>query len=235
MTESMRYNISQCDESTKPDIRERITESGALSVSDHELLAAILGTGTRSQDVRSLACEILDSIDFSKGVPAVEDLIKVSGLGNAQACRIIAALELGKRFFGQRERKICTPNDAWLIMQHYADRKREHFICCTLNGAHDLIAVRLITIGLVNRTIIHPREVFAEALIDRACAVLVAHNHPSGHLEPSREDIEITHRLQSAGELLGISLVDHIIFCETGFLSLAETGVIKLGGIKLLT
>ncbi|OHD15954.1 MAG: hypothetical protein A2087_06215 [Spirochaetes bacterium GWD1_61_31] len=215
----------------QPDIRERLREAGSPAVSDHELLAAILGTGIRGKDVRSLASEILAVNNFSAAIPSVKDLIKTSGLGHAGACRIIAALELGRRFYGTRGRRVLNPQDAWQLVRHHADCRREHFIGCTLNGAHDLIAVRVITTGLINKTIIHPREVFADAVADRACAILVAHNHPSGRLEASVEDLEITNRLQEAGELLGIPLLDHLIFSEHNFVSLVEAGVIKRGGI----
>ena len=134
-------------------------------------------------------------------------------------------MELGKRFYGLRDRRIATPADAWQLVRHFADRKQERFLCCTLNGAHDVLAVRIITLGLANRTIVHPREVFAEAVADRACAILVAHNHPSGRLDPSQEDRDITQRIREAGELLGIPLLDHLIFSQDGYASMMELGL----------
>ncbi|MBU0928390.1 MAG: DNA repair protein RadC [Spirochaetes bacterium] len=208
----------------RPDIRERLAASGTPSVADFELVAAILGTGSRGKDVRALAEELLATVDCSAGVPSVRELSAIPGVGSAQACRIAAALELGKRFFGVRERRVGGPEDAWQLVRHFDDRKQERFLCCTLNGAHDLIAVRVVTVGLVNRTIVHPREVFCEAVSDRACAVLVAHNHPSGRLEPSPEDKDITERLKSAGDILGIPLLDHIVFSRDGYISLMERG-----------
>lgn len=213
------------------DIRERLVRSGAPSISDVELLAAILGSGNRRMEVRVLAAHILNKCDFSAGVPAIPTLIGIAGLGQAQACRISAALELGKRFYGVRDRRIASPADAWHLVRHFADRKQERFLCCTLNGAHDVLAVRVITLGLANRTIVHPREVFAEAVADRACAILVAHNHPSGRLEPSREDQEITERIWNAGELLGIPLLDHIIFSQESYASMMEQGLLNSPGL----
>jgi DNA repair protein RadC len=213
------------------DIRERLVRSGAPSISDAELLAAILGSGNRQMEVRTLAAHILGKCDFSAGVPDIPTLTSIAGLGPAQACRISAALELGKRFYGVRDRRITSPADAWQLVRHFADRKQERFLCCTLNGAHDVLAVRVITLGLANRTIVHPREVFAEAVADRACAILVAHNHPSGRLEPSREDQEITGRIRDAGELLGIPLLDHIIFSQEAYASLMEQGLLKSPGL----
>ena len=207
------------------DIRERLLRSGAPAVSDTELMAAILGNGNRQMEVRALASHILNKCDLSAGVPAIATLKEINGLGQAQACRIASALELGKRFYGLRDRRIATPADAWQLVRHFADRKQERFLCCTLNGAHDVLAVRIITLGLANRTIVHPREVFAEAVADRACAILVAHNHPSGRLDPSQEDRDITQRIREAGELLGIPLLDHLIFSQDGYASMMELGL----------
>ncbi|PKL23249.1 MAG: hypothetical protein CVV47_16275 [Spirochaetae bacterium HGW-Spirochaetae-3] len=210
----------------QPDIRERLAESGTGTVADFELVAAILGTGSRGKDVRVLSSEILAACDFSSGIPGIDRLAAIPGLGRARACRIAAAFELGKRFFGLKERRVGCPEDAWQLVRHFDDKKQERFLCCTLNGAHDAIAVRVVTIGLVNRTIVHPREIFAEAVADRACAIFVAHNHPSGRLEPSAEDKEITDRLKEAGNILGIPLLDHIIFSHEAFTSMVEAGLL---------
>jgi DNA repair protein RadC len=112
------------------------------------------------------------------------------------------------------------------LIRHFADRKQEHFICVSLNGANEIIATRVVSVGLVNKTQVHPREVFADPITDRASAVIVAHNHPSGSLEPSKEDIDITARLKSAGEILGIRLLDHVIFNSKGYYSFLEKGLI---------
>ncbi len=227
-TNTALYENSGGSYSDQPDIRERLAKSGTPAIADYELVAAILGTGSRGKDVRTLASEVLAGCDFSAGVPSVDNLAKIQGLGRARACRIAASLELGKRFFGVRERHVSCPADAWQLVRHFDDRKQERFLCCTLNGAHDVIAVRVVTIGLVNRTIVHPREIFSEAVADRACAIFVAHNHPSGRLEPSLEDKEITDRLKSAGDILGIPLIDHIVFSHEAFTSMVETGMLMV-------
>jgi len=211
----------------QPDIRERLAKSGTVAIADFELVAAILGTGAPGKDVRALSAEILAACDFSSGIPGIDVLAAIPGLGQARACRIAAAFELGKRFYGLRERRIGCPEDAWQLVRHFDDRKQERFLCCTLNGAHDAIAVRVVTVGLVNRTIVHPREIFAEAVADRACAIFVAHNHPSGRLEASTEDKEITERLKEAGAILGIPLIDHIIFSHESFTSMVESGLLS--------
>jgi DNA repair protein RadC len=113
----------------------------------------------------------------------------------------------------------CCP---WV--RHYGDRRQEHFLCISLNGANEVITTRVVSVGLVNKTQVHPREVFAEPITDRASAVILAHNHPSGNLSPSKEDLQITRQLKEAGETLGITVLDHIIFSQKGHYSFLEQG-----------
>jgi DNA repair protein RadC len=122
--------------------------------------------------------------------------------------------------------KITSPNDAYYALKRYARQKQEHFIVLTLTGAHEVISVTIVSIGLLNRTVVHPREVFHRAIKDSAAAVIVAHNHPSGQLEPSEEDRMITKRLTDAGEIIGIPILDHIIFTRNGFVSFKDLGLI---------
>jgi len=120
--------------------------------------------------------------------------------------------------------KIKAPAEVYKVVKRYAKEKRELFILLTLNGAHNIISVSIITIGIANRTIIHPREIFNKAITDNATAIIVCHNHPSGFLLPSEEDSEITKRICRAGEIIGIPLLDHIIFSKTDFISLKQQG-----------
>jgi DNA repair protein RadC len=210
----------------RPRIRERLSRDGPAVLSDLELLAALLGTGIQGKSVQELAEDVLALIDSEKGVPEAKALAALSGMGEAKACAVCAALELGRRLFGVRDRKVASPRDIWPLVSHWSDRKQERFICCSLNGAHELIASRVVSIGLVNRTVVHPREVFADPITDRACAVIVAHNHPSGRLDPSQEDREITQRLKEAADTLGIALLDHLIFSSEGFYSFVEHGLL---------
>lgn len=210
-----------------PSGRERIASEGVASLSDAELLAVLLGTGIKGKNVFSLATDVLDTLDQIASRPDTAPLKDLPGIGQAKACTIIAALELGRRFYGLKDRRIVSPRDLWPLIAHWADRKQERFICCSLNGAHEVIAARVVSIGLVNRTVVHPREVFADPLIDRACAVIVGHNHPSGRLDPSPEDMDITRRLKEAGELIGISLLDHLIFSSESFYSFVEHGLLE--------
>lgn len=227
MAESSSYEVRPEVYGTKPDIRERLLQSSPGHISDADLLAVILGTGSRGRDVRTLAREVLARIDGERRTPAAEDLARLPGVGPAQACRIAASLELGRRLYGFRERRISGPRDVFPLVAHWADRTKERFAVLTLNGAHEVLAARVVSVGLVNRTVVHPREVFAEAIADRACAIIAAHNHPSGRLDPSPEDREITERLRDAGRTLGIPLLDHVIFCADGYWSFVEHGLLE--------
>jgi DNA repair protein RadC len=211
----------------RPQVRERLAREGAASLSDSELLEALLGTGTRGKGVAELAEETLALLDSGRGALDAEAFARLAGIGGAKASAVCAALELGRRLYGVRDRKVSSPKDVWPIVSHWSDRKQERFICRSLNGAHELIAARVVSVGLVNRTVVHPREVYADPITDRACAVIVAHNHPSGRLDPSPEDRDITERLKAAADTLGIALLDHLIFSSSGYYSFVEHGLLE--------
>jgi len=120
--------------------------------------------------------------------------------------------------------RISAPQDIYPALLEFVSKRQEHFIVVTLNGSHAVINVRVVSIGLVNRTVVHPREIFYPAVQDNAVAIIVAHNHPSGNLEPSKEDIEITDKVKKAGEIMGIQLLDHLIISKNGLFSLSEAG-----------
>jgi DNA repair protein RadC len=199
--------------------RERLSADGPGALSDEELLSILLNTGIQGKNVTVLAQELLERLDREKGIPPVKELALLSGLGKTKASAIVAMLEFGRRRWGMAGTRIKHPLDIFNIIRHHADRRQERFICVSLNGAHEVLAVRIVTIGLVNRTIVHPREVFADPIHDRASAIMVAHNHPSGQLQPSGEDDEITLRLLKAAEILGLHFLDHIIFSESTYYS----------------
>lgn len=204
--------------------RERLIQFGADHLSDRELLAILIGSGSKDNGVFTLADKILQTVDQRNGGLNVDDLSSIPGVGPAKATLILAALEFARRRIRPTGMKVKEPVDVFNLVRHYANKRQEHFLCLSLNGAHELIHTRVITIGLLNRTQVHPREVFADALMDRAAAVIVAHNHPSGELEPSSADIEVTRQLVNAGKILGVSVLDHLIFGEMGFTSLQEMG-----------
>jgi DNA repair protein RadC len=204
--------------------REKLLARGARALSDQELLAILIGKGTPGMDVMTLAGKLVKVVD-EKGLELhSDDLLQFDGVGDAKATLILAAIEFARRRIKPEGTKIETPADILPLIRHYADRKQEHFISASINGANEVMNIRVISIGLVDRTSVHPREVFADVLSDRASGVIVAHNHPAGFLEPSVWDIEITKQLKAAGEVVGVALLDHIIFNRTGYYSFLESG-----------
>jgi DNA repair protein RadC len=204
--------------------REKLLTNGPAALSDRELLVILLNAGIQGKNVNVLAKELLERLDQEKGIPSVQELSRMAGVGQTKACSMVAMLEFGRRRWGATGTRITHPQDVYNLIRHHADRKQERFICLSLNGAHEALAIRIVTIGLVNRTIVHPREVFADPIWDRAVAVIVAHNHPSGQLAPSPEDDEITLRLKTAGEILGLHFLDHLIFSDASYFSYRQSG-----------
>ncbi|MBN2443000.1 MAG: DNA repair protein RadC [Spirochaetales bacterium] len=212
--------IKDIPQSERP--REKLLKNGAAYLSDQELLAIILGKGTQKDDVLSLAGKIVKIIDDKGLLFTAHDITNIPGIGNAKAAAISAAFEFVRRRIKPEGLKIKFPPDILPLIQHYADRKQEHFICISINGANEVMSVRVVSIGLINKTHVHPREVFADVISERASAVIVAHNHPQGDLTPSKEDVNITKQLKAAAEILGLSLLDHIIFNTKGYYSFVE-------------
>jgi DNA repair protein RadC len=202
--------------------REKMQSKGAGALSDPELVAILLGSGTKGHEVMTVAGRIVKLVDAHHGRPDLADLQRLDGVGPAKATLIAAALEFARRRIQPEGIKIKTPVDALPLVRHYGDRKQEHFLCISLNGANEVITTRVVSIGLVNKTQVHPREVFADPITDRASAVILAHNHPSGNLAPSKEDLLITRQLKEAGETLGIMVLDHVIFNHKGHYSFLE-------------
>jgi DNA repair protein RadC len=218
----MNKSFSDIPEHDRP--REKLLRKGAAALSDQELLAVLLGKGTPGMDVMTLAGKLARVID-EKGLGVkAEDLTTFDGVGDAKATLILAAIEFARRRIKPEGAKIETPADLLPHVRHYADRKQEHFLCASINGANEILNIRVVSIGLIDRTAVHPREVFADALSDRASAVIVAHNHPTGSLDPSASDVEMTTQLKEAGLVLGIAFLDHIIFNRSGYFSFLEAG-----------
>ena len=198
--------------------REKLQARGAEALSDYELLMAIIGSGNKYADVTKIARDVKKIIRDRGSELTYDDLLTVKSLGPAKASGIIAAFELWKRQFEVSGRPIIdSPEKA---VEQFADirtKQQEYFVCLTLDGANRLIAKRVISIGTLTSSLVHPREVYADAITDRAASIIVAHNHPSGNLEPSQADRDVTERLREAGELLGISLLDHIIITKGSY------------------
>src|SRR5437773_6523173 len=198
----MGKRIADILEADRP--REKLLAKGAASLTDQELLAVLLGKGTTKVDVMTLAAKLARVIDEHGLNIKADELKKFEGMGDAKAALILAAIEFARRRIKPEGAKIETPADLLPHVRHYADRKQEHFLCATINGANEILNIRVISIGLIDRSPVHPREVFADALSDRASAVIVAHNHPSGGHEPSVGDIYVTAQLQAEGAIIGI-------------------------------
>jgi DNA repair protein RadC len=208
--------------------REKIRIRGPANLTDQELIAAIIGSGGPGRDVRDMSRELALMIAESPDALRYDDLCGIHGMGPAKASQIIACMELARRFYKNDKNivKISSPSDVLPLVSFLAGKKQEHFVCITLSGAHEVISVRTVTVGLLNHSLVHPREVFADAITDRAAGVICVHNHPSGTLEPSSQDIAVTRQLAEAGTVVGIRLLDHLIVSESGFLSLKEKGLI---------
>ena len=216
--------LKDLSESERP--REKLKVKGPEALSDLELMAILLGSGTKDSDVLTVAGRILKVLDGRNEKLSLEELQEIEGVGPAKASLIASALEFARRRIRPEGLRISFAPDVLPLIRHFADRRQEHFICVSLNGANEVIATRVVSVGLVNKTQVHPREVFADPITDRASAVIVAHNHPSGSLEPSKEDIDATVQLKSAGEILGIRLLDHIVFNQKGYYSFLEKGLV---------
>jgi DNA repair protein RadC len=219
----MRRKIKDIPEQERP--REKLLKKGPRALKDWELLAVLLGKGTAKQDVVSLAEKLVPVIDEKGLGVSIEDLAAFDGMGEAKAALVLAAMEFVRRRVKPEGIRIEAPSDLLPHIRHYADRKQEHFLCASVNGANEVINIRVVSIGLIDRSPVHPREVFAEPLIDRASAIILAHNHPVGPLTPSDSDVETTRRLRQAGDLMGIAVLDHLVFNQTDYLSFLESGI----------
>lgn len=208
------------DPSLRP--REKLLEQGVQSLSDTELLAVILGSGTKGRHVFEISEVVLEAFNRCRDEDLRSELRSIKGIGTARAAQLEASVEFTRRRIAPRGYKIKGPNDVPPLVGFLINAKQEHLVCLSLNGANEVIATRVITVGLANMCHLHPREVFSDAITDRACAIILAHNHPSGELSPSRQDIAITERIKQSGELLGISLLDHIIVSVRGHRSIMQ-------------
>ncbi len=204
--------------------RELLIQRGVSTLSDRDLVMILLGSGIVGHPVEIIAEKVLSLLDKKNADVNLDDLKKIKGLGAAKSALLLAAFELVRRILYPRKTKIISPGDVIPVLERFADRKQEHFLCVLLNGAHEVMGVVTVTVGLVNRTLVHPREVFSDAISKRAAAVIVAHNHPSGNVKPSYEDKEVTKGLIRAGKILNIPLLDHIIFSGSRYYSFVEKG-----------
>jgi len=206
--------------------REKLALKGPDALKNEELLAILLGSGIQGKDVRKLAKEIIALMDEGLERLSLERLCSIHGLGSAKASQILASLALSKRYLIRTNRRITDASDVYRELCNYADRSQEYFLTITLDGASHIINIRTVFIGTLNQSLVHPREVFADAIADRAAGLIIAHNHPSGTCEPSRADIQITQRLKEVAKLVGIELLDHVILTKEGYYSFSDEGML---------
>ncbi len=211
--------------------RERLINKGVEYLSNEELLAILLKTGTKDYSVKALANSILKQLDNINSLKDInlQSLIKIKGIGQVKACEILAAIELGKRL----NEKITCINQIKVyssdsIYEYYKDKlndkKQEHFYCVYLDTKNHIIKDKLLFIGTINESLIHPREIFKEAYLLSASSVICVHNHPSGNANPSNNDILMTKQLQEVGKILGIKVLDHIIIGKDVYFSFNDNG-----------
>ncbi|UHO40451.1 DNA repair protein RadC [Chryseobacterium capnotolerans] len=213
--------------------REKFLQKGKNALSDSELLAIIMGSGNREESVVELARKILASVNNSwhqLSLLSVQDLMKFKGIGEAKAISIITALEIGRRRAGQEipERSVIgNSNDAYSILRNQlSDLRTEEFWAIFLNNSNKVIYTSQLTQGGISQSIVDVRVLFRTALEHFSTGVIVAHNHPSGSLKPSKEDITITQKIKEAGKVLNIQLLDHIIITQNSYFSFSDTGIL---------
>lgn len=198
--------------------REKLLEYGSNNLSNVELISIILKQGTKNNSVKDISCMLLNSIDDISNLEdiTIEKLLEIKGIGQAQALTLLACIELGKRIFKNQRVKSKTTfknsNDIYNYMKYLLDgKKQEYFYCLYVNTKKELIERKLLFMGTINRSTVHPREVFKNAYLCSASGIICVHNHPTGDINPSKEDIRFTNSLVELGTLAGIPILDHII------------------------
>lgn len=230
MNKKVHRKIKSLPLSERP--REKMMKLGTNALSDSELLAIILQSGTRENSAVDLAYHLISYFgNISELLKVtVEELCTFSGIGPAKAVKIKASLELAQRCVNKEiltKEKITTPEDVYQLLKfRFQSEDREHFALILLNSKHCLLKIELVSIGSLNTTIVHPREVFQRAIRAASSSLILVHNHPSGNPTPSQDDIDITHRLIKAGELLGIQVLDHVIIGEGEFFSFSRENML---------
>lgn len=201
--------------------REKLKAKGPAALSDFELLQALIGSGNKQVNVSQIA-KAAQKILQTRGTDiSYDELAAVLGLGEAKISELLAAFELSKRYLAPSNQPIIDSTESAVAqLTDIRDKKQEYFVVLSLDGANRLIAKRIVTIGTLTSTLVHPREVFADVITDRAASIIVAHNHPSGIANASNEDIQITERLQQSASMLGIAFLDHIIVTQNAHCSI---------------
>lgn len=223
MMKQITYDCgSRSLEEKKPDVREQAIKNGIASLTDKELVMVLLGTGMKGLPVGILSDDVLETLETKPQDELQNELSAIPGMGPGKTTTILAAVELGRRLASKNSLRIKRPADIIPFIQSYALKQEEHFLCITLDSAHEIKKSNLISKGILNKSLIHPREIFADPITDRAAAIILAHNHPSGDPQPSLQDVEATQKILEASRIIGIQLLDHIIITKTSYFSFRE-------------
>ena len=230
MTEDSSFTVRDLPRSERP--RERLQRFGPEALSAQELLALVIGRGIPKKSVMNIAQELLARFGNIKAISqaTIEELSEIKGIGLAKAAQLKACFELGRREDLEPEFKNYDIKDPEAVVKairtSIKDKAKEHFKLILLNPRNKIIGISTISIGTLNASLVHPREVFKDAIVHSASSVVLAHNHPSGDPEPSEDDLKITKKLVESGKILGIEVLDHIIIARNGFKSFKEGGLI---------
>lgn len=224
MAKPQASRIKDLPISTRP--REKLIARGQENLTDAELLALLLGSGTAKENAVKLAEKLLSHYTLAQLTDLkIDRLAEIPGIGAAKATRIKAALEIGQRTFAPtpiNRIKLQSMEEALAQLREFADKKQEYLVVLYLNARHELIQKEVVGLGSLNSALIEPKEIFAPALASPCASIILAHNHPSGNPEPSRDDLTFTKRIWEAGRIMGVDLVDHIIVAPSAYYSFHE-------------
>ncbi len=207
--------------------REKLIKKGAFALTDKELLMAILGRGIKGRSVDKIATDVLKVISTNKGNTSFDNLNNIHGVGDAKISQILSTFELAKRYLIKDNKIITKTEDVLNLVANIRSAKQEHFITITLTGSSSIIEVRTVFKGTVNFSMVHPREIFADALTDRAAGIIFVHNHPENDPQPSAADKQITEQLCKTAKMLGIQVIDHIIVTKDDYFSFQKQGLLN--------
>ncbi|MCR5724539.1 MAG: DNA repair protein RadC [Treponema sp.] len=212
--------------SEKPDVRNLVLENGLSYPSEAELIMLIVGCGTKSVPIEKLAEQAVKVILKTNPPELVSELQKIKGIGQTKALTIAAALELGRRMNRTPQAILKKPRDVLPYVRQYAMQPTEHMVSVSLNGMREVISIRVLSVGSGNTAVLRPREIFSEPLKERASAIVLCHNHPSGLCLPSEQDVATTTALYKAALLVGVALLDHLIITKNSYFSFLEHGLL---------
>ncbi len=228
MQRNQSLTIHGLEETERP--RERLLELGPGVLSDAELIVVLFGTGIAGEGVLDCAARIARSVNLRRlHQVAVDELLAIKGMGPARAAQLLAAAEVGRRLWpdGDQIPLVRGPENIYELTRDIRNLNREHFVGFYLNSRNQVLRREIISIGSLNASIVHPREVFVPAIAVSAANLILAHNHPSGDPTPSEEDLAITRRIQEAGRLLGIELLDHVVVARETYASFKERRLLR--------